>query len=128
MGDLIKVAPGQADPRPRESGPSQNIHLTLGRGLNGHIVAATVKVYGLSNKQRMAPLAGGATPDISRELQVAFGGEESDGSAADLKLHGFTAVNSIEVVSITYSDGSTWRADDAVCRVTPDPMMLIGAR
>jgi hypothetical protein len=44
----------------------------------------------------------------------------------DLYIPGFTAVNSIELLQVSYNDGRNWRIGaDSVCRITPDPMMLI---
>jgi hypothetical protein len=46
----------------------------------------------------------------------------------DLSLSHFTAVTSIDLDSITYADGSTWRSASAgACSVVPDKRMLIAA-
>jgi hypothetical protein len=42
---------------------------------------------------------------------------------------GLTAVVSIELMSVKYSDGSTWTpAQGKTCRVAPDPLMLVTQR
>lgn len=127
-GTLIKVKPGQPDSGP-PADSSQNIRLIAGRDRHGAVVSAAVKVHGLTNRPRMVPLAGPAGPtDISRRLNVAFDGAEAGQASADLSLHGFTAVSYIDILSVTYADGSTWSSDGYTCRVIPDPMMLIGER
>ena len=48
-----------------------------------------------------------------------------------LVSHGFVKRNesaalSIELIEVSYGDGKIWRiASSSMCRVTPDPMMLI---
>jgi hypothetical protein len=45
---------------------------------------------------------------------------------SDLYVPGFTAVSSIELLEVSYDDGRVWRiGGSSVCRVKPDPMMLI---
>jgi hypothetical protein len=128
-GSLISVKPGQP-----ESGHdpefSQRIHLTAANSAASHVTGATVRVHGLTPRPRMLPvdtLAQGPA-HISRTLDVNFSPEARNASAADLTLRGFTAVLSIDVVSLTYADGSTWRSGEGACRILPDPAMLIGAR
>ena len=48
--------------------------------------------------------------------------------SADLVLPGFSSVTFVQLKSITYKDGSSWKVDgqaEQACRVTPDPVMLI---
>jgi len=48
---------------------------------------------------------------------------------ADLWLPGFTSVTSIELMEVTYADGSAWKISGSnVCRVQPNPLMLITER
>jgi hypothetical protein len=59
-------------------------------------------------------------------MEINFAASQKGGVTGDLYIPGFTAVNSIELVQLSYSDGRIWRIGaDNVCRVTPDPMMLI---
>jgi hypothetical protein len=56
----------------------------------------------------------------------------SDGETgvyADIELPGFTSVRSIRLDTLTYTNGGSWTpVSGQVCRVTPDPLMLVGTR
>ena len=104
----------------------QRISLTLtGR----QITSATVLAHGLTDKGRIVLSTASreaASGDISRLLTLTFAGTENQRASADLVLPGFTAVTSIELVSLTYSDGTAWRVSmQRPCRIAPDPLMLI---
>lgn len=127
---LIKVREGHSSPPP-SSGPSQRIHLVLMRGRAAQVIAAKVRVRGLSGKNRMQQTEGinGPSPDRTVTFNAKFAPESNTSVAADLVLAGFTSVETIDLLSITYNDGSTWKmASRNACRVTPDPMMLIAGR
>jgi hypothetical protein len=120
---------GQANSVP--SGPSQLIHLILSSAKNGQVVAARLKVLGLSGKARTenAEFGDEITPDVTRWLDVTFVPEGNNSVAANIMLHGMTSVRSIELQSISYKDGSTWRvAGQMTCSVAPDRMMLVAGR
>jgi hypothetical protein len=126
-GGLISVKPGQ--PQPSTEGYAQRIHLSTVDG-KSHVIAATVRVHGLTPQPRYVPVDSGmgGPAKITRTLQVTFSPETKNEVATDLVMRDFTAVLSIDVESLTYADGSTWKSGPGVCRVVPDPMMLIGAR
>ena len=64
--------------------------------------------------------------EASRKLSVTFAANGKGRVTGDLYIPGFTAVNSIELLQVSYSDGRVWRIGAGnVCRVKPDPMMLI---
>ncbi len=61
-------------------------------------------------------------------MAVTFHPEDATSVAAELVLPGFTSVGSVELLSITYQDGSTWSlAKGEACRVVPDRLMLVAA-
>jgi hypothetical protein len=114
--------------QPPVDGFAQEIHLILGNRQAAKVVNAELVVQGYSGKQRLAQtLSGEADGDLTKTVDASFTPEDG-AAAADLLLRGFTAVSSIRLESITYSDGSTWKVGgQQVCRVAPDPMMLIAA-
>ena len=106
----------------------QRIFLTLSDTHPASIVAATVKVHGLTAKTHMAQAAGNAHArnDATKIIEVVFGADQNSEVTGDLYIPGFTAVNSVELLQVSYSDGRVWRiGSDSTCHVTPDPMMLI---
>lgn len=111
-----------------KGGFGQRISLTLTDIHAGPIVAATVRVLGLSGQNRMlntSEMSNGA-PDKSRVIRLTAFTAARSGATADLYAPGFTAVTSIQLLEVTYADGSTWKINDSnACRVAPDPLMLI---
>jgi hypothetical protein len=91
------------------------------------VVSATVKVRGLTGKNRMLQTesVGNISGDGVRIMKITFV-QKPDGVSSDLYVPGFTSVSSIELLQVSYSDGKVWKiGGSSVCRVTPDPMMLI---
>lgn len=112
------------------NGIGQRLSLTLLDIRSQRIVAATVKVVGLSGQNRMLNTAvqSGPTPDISRVLRLTSFSETKSGTTAELYAPGFTSVTSIQLIEVTYADGSIWTNPNLkVCRVAPDPLMLVAA-
>jgi|ERR1035437_3368363 hypothetical protein len=93
------------------------------------ILSATVTVHGLNGKARM--LLVGAGPDraaeVTRTMNVAFAPDNDKSYWSELVLPGFTSTTMVDLRSITYADGSTWKATAhlGLCHATPDPIMLI---
>jgi hypothetical protein len=122
----VRVRQGQQEKVPQPFG--QRIFLTLNDSHPATIIAATVKVRGLTGKNHMLQTAGDPAADgeATKIMEINFAAGQKGGVTGDLYIPGFTAVNSIELVQVSYSDGRIWRIGaDNVCRVTPDPMMLI---
>jgi len=113
---------------PRVEGLAQRIYLTLTGKSSTQISKAVVTARGLSAKNRVLPALSneGNASDITKTLSLTFSPGSGRTVSTNLVLAGFTAVNSIELESVTFSDGSTWRFSGGTsCRVTPDPLMLI---
>ena len=111
-------------------GIGQRLSLTLLDTRSPRIVAATVKVVGLSGQNRMLNTAAQSspTPDLSRIIRLTSFTEAKSGMTAELYAPGFTSVTSIQLLEVTYADGSNWSNPDLkICRVSPDPLMLVAA-
>ena len=111
------------------TGLSQRIYLTsAGTSGNHAVVSASVAVHGLTPQSRVVPVqSGDERAQASRKLKVSFSSDASGAAGADLAVRGFSAVLSIDVDSVTFADGSTWKSAAGACRVIPDPVMLIGS-
>jgi hypothetical protein len=109
----------------------QRISLTLRDSHASHIVAATVRVQGLTGKNHVVQIQTGTAQsgDSGKKLKVTFA-EQSDGSVSgDLWIGGFTSITSIQLLEASYADGSTWRISGSnTCSVKPDPLMLVSNR
>jgi len=135
---VLVTRDGQRHPAPKR------IRLILTRSLDApQIVSARVTVRGANGKAGMVPVATlGATLQPARKnpgqdgstestktLDLTFVKAENGGAAADMDLPGFTAVASIRIDSLSYSDGSTWTAFNRnVCHTAPDPFMLVSTK
>lgn len=125
----IKIREGESERARHPFG--QRIVLKLKDPRVARIVAATLRVRGLNGSSRTVPTPAAAARQWNaiRTMRVNFV-EEGDGTArADLWIGGFTAVGSIQLIDVSYSDGAVWRvAGPSACRVQPDPIMLITER
>jgi hypothetical protein len=62
-------------------------------------------------------------------LNVKFSSGPHQTALAKLWVPGMSAVERIDLLSMNYDDGSSWKlAEGASCHVTPDPLMLITRR
>jgi len=113
------------------NGIGQRISLTLIDIHSARIVAATVKVLGLSGQNRVLNTSAisSAKPDASRIIQLTSFSAAKSGVTAELYAPGFTSVTSIQLLEVTYADGSTMSNPHLkMCQVAPDPLMLVDAR
>jgi hypothetical protein len=108
---------------------NQRIHLTMTNLLAQDIVDAQITVRGLSDKWRVVPLANASdAPDLRKTIDVALVVKGNRSASRDLALSRFTAVTAIDVNSVTYADGSSWKASSpGACSIAPDPFMLVSA-
>lgn len=123
-GDSIKVNGALI------KGPAQRLHLIVSNRDSRQIVAANVTVWGFTGKPRLTQtLTTHNASDASRTLDVRFAGEPNKELSADFGVPGLTAATTIELNSVTYADGSTWRlATGSACRSSIDGVMYIGER
>jgi len=122
-GELIKA--GKAKPQ----GIGQRLHLTLIAPDSRRIAKATLMIRGLSPKGRVTQAAGAGAADATTTVTVGFTAGADRHDVADIRVPGMSAVQSIEVDSIVYADGSTWQLTGGqACRVTPDAFMPVTQR
>ena len=119
----------------RPKGVAQFLHLTMANPAGSTVTKATVTVRGLLPKTRatLTPMTLGNDPsDAARTLDVTFSaaaGPAFNGRSADLWVPGLSAVSSVDLVSLTYADGSMWTPKAGkTCRTPIDGIMLVGAR
>ena len=98
------------------------------------IVSATVTAHGSGGKAKILPLGSSAgegrdsgSGDVERTFTVNLGSWGEPGVSGDFRLPGFVSTSRVDLESVTYEDGSTWRlTGQQTCRVAPDPLMLVG--
>jgi hypothetical protein len=121
----IKVRQGQQEQIIQPFG--QRIFLSLVVQHPAPIVSATVKVRGLTGKNQILQTdsVGNVSRDGVKIMKITFV-QKPDGAFSDVYVPGFTSVSSIELLEVSYGDGNVWKiGGSSVCRVTPDPLMLI---
>ncbi len=108
----------------------QKLHVSVTAPQAKRIVAANVTVRGYANKSRfMTVLSTGNGFDAFRTVDVRFSEDGKEGSIADFAVPNLTAVGAIDLNSVTYADGSTWKvADNQSCRTPIDGFMLVSGR
>jgi hypothetical protein len=124
-GNLVKTR------NSHPSGIGQWLHLSIVSRDSKQIAKATLRVRGFSPKARVTQTGPGGDQafDVTRTLTVAFATGADRNAIADFRVPGMTAVGRIDLESLEYSDGSTWKTGGtSSCGVAPDPEMLITSR
>jgi len=131
-GNLVRTGTGfhQAD---HTKGVGQRLHLKLKSPDERTIDSATVNLRGWTatgRTQQLGQLSASQDPTLkTRTLTVYLipGAERT--ATVDVWAQGLAAVESVELVSVKYFDGSTWTpVQGKTCRVAPDRLMLITQR
>jgi hypothetical protein len=118
---------GQAKP-PVKAGTL--LHLDVSNPSSRDIVNAKFTAHGFSRKLRVFnPSDASNAPDLAKTLDVALDVQGNGHASSDLSLTNFTAIiTSIDLDSITYADGSTWRASaPGICSIVPSRVMRIAS-
>lgn len=113
------------------AGPAQRIQFTLTNAKLGEITAVRLRVNGWNGTAHNLPLSksGAVETRSSKTMEVKVSIAPRTTAEADVWVHGLTGVNSIDLMSVTYADGSSWETQNPeACSVAPDPTMLIGQR
>jgi hypothetical protein len=113
----------------KQQGPGQGLHLTLGQPIKSDIQSIEVRVYGSSLKPRTLLLDG--SPDmISKTFTLERQAGNPSLTEADIWMHQIGSIRWADLISITYTDGATWRPakKDLDCRAVPSNLLLIGAK
>lgn len=115
----------------QNSGPSQNLHLTLTNASYSEIVGVRVTAYGLNAKGQLTPAetASSDSSAMQKSFDLKLKVDPKSTGSVDLVLTGFTAVTYLNVDSIRYAGGSKWQPTaQHTCHVVPNGMMLISNR
>jgi hypothetical protein len=123
QGPAINAPKGQVAPQ------FQRLQLTLTNPSSRDIVSAEFTAHGFSKKPRTMDLSAGSNePDLAKTIEIALDVKGKGHASRDLSLNHFTAVTSIDLDSISYADGTTWRAPSpGACSITPSMVMLVAA-
>ena len=124
-GDILEVNSNHP------KGIGQSLHLTVTSSDSRRIASATVTVRGLVPKGRVTQTLASQDDafDAEKTMDIRFSAGPGKGASADIWVPGLSAVKSIDMQSVTFTDGSTWKLPaEKTCRTFPDPVMLISGR
>jgi hypothetical protein len=114
----------------KQAGPAQGLHLMLNHLAAPAIesIEITVYGYGISSKARALP-AHEPSPDVSKTFELRRSAGSNSLSDADVWVHNVGSLSSVELISITYADGTTWHATENLkCRAIPSNFLLVGRK
>jgi hypothetical protein len=126
-GNLVRTGADQA------KGVGQRLHLNLHSPDQRKIVSATVNLDGWTAKgqtEKIGQVSSSGDAALSlRMLTVPFTPSAGRTFSADFRVPGLTAIVSVELVSVNYSDGSAWTPPQGkTCRVAPEILMVVTQR
>jgi hypothetical protein len=113
----------------RQAGPGQGLHLTLSHltSTPADIQSIEVTVYGTSSKARVLPLAQKASDTVSKTFELRRTSDSTSLTDADVWMHQVGSLTSVDLISITYANGTTWHATANLrCRAVPSNYLLVG--
>lgn len=114
----------------KKLGPGQGLHLTLGQPLKSDIQSIEVTVYASSLKPRTLLLDDSSPDTISKTFTIERQTGQVSLTEADVWMHQAGSVRLADLISIVYTDGTTWRptGNSPKCQAVPSNFLLVGVR
>jgi hypothetical protein len=107
----------------------QGLHLTLNHLAKPDIQKIEVTVYAASLKLRALPLDTRSDDTISKTFELTRQTGTDSLQDADVWMHEVGSIRSADLISITYTDGTTWHATpNLTCRAVPSNFVLVTRR
>jgi hypothetical protein len=112
----------------KQAGPAQGLHLTLNHLAAPAIDRIEITVYGVSSKARVLP-AGPIPEDVSKTFELRRESGSNTLTEADVWMHNVGSLSSVDLIAITYADGTTWHATENLkCRAIPSGFLRVGRK
>jgi hypothetical protein len=106
--------------------PEQWFDFRMTNFLPHEIVNAQITAHGFGHNGGIIGLLLTPTPNFAETMDVALDVKGNSSASRELSLAHFSAIQTIDVNSVTYADGSTWHASSpGACSVAPSPIMRI---
>ncbi len=124
-GDTVKV-----DRTAHAQGTGPRLRLSLASRDARKITAATIEVHGLTSKVRKMPVQSGMEPasDASQTIQLQLAQAAGNEATAIFRAKGMVVIQTIDLESVTYADGSILRLrDERTCSVAPYHLILVSS-
>lgn len=112
-----------------QAGPAQGLHLILDHFNAPAIQSVEVTVYGVSPRAVILPAGSRSSDTISKTFELQRKAGSSSLSDADVWMHNVGSLSRVDLISISYADGTTWHASESYrCRVVPSNFVLVGSK
>lgn len=112
-----------------QPGPAQGLHLMLSHLNAPAIQRVEVTVYGTSPKLRALPTYASSSDTVSKTFELQRQAGSNSLTEGDVWMHNVGSLSRVDLISITYADGSTWHATDSLkCRAIPSNFVLVTRR
>jgi hypothetical protein len=109
-----------------QPGPAQGLHLMLSHLNTPAIQSIEVTVYGISPRLRTLPVDVPSSDTISKTFELQRQTGSNSLTEGDVWMHNVGSLNRVDLISITYTDGTTWHATNNLkCRVVPSNFVLV---
>ena len=110
--------------------PAQRLELTLFNAHTRNVVSAVLKVHGFDGSVQVMPAdpirKGGH--EVTRTIELNLSVLSMHSASTDLTMRSFGMVSRIEVESVGFADGTSWKAaEQGMCSYSPDLYMLVGS-
>jgi hypothetical protein len=113
----------------KQAGPSQGLHLILDHLGEPAIQSVRITVYAVPPTLRVLPLAPATDDVISKTFDLTRETGADSLREADIWMHEVGSVRWADLVSITFTDGTTWRpTSDVKCRAVPSNFVPVARR
>jgi len=113
----------------KQPGPTQALHLTLHRLSTPDIASIEVTVYGTAQKGLYLPVDSQSTSTISKTFELHRVSDSTTLSEADVRMNLAGSLDWADLISITYTDGTSWHATaNFQCRAVASNYLLVGAK
>lgn len=124
-GQILNASDG------KRAGAGQGLHLVLDPLSNSSIESIEVTVYATSLKAMVLPAANRSSgPDtVSKTFSLERKAGSNGLGEADIWMQQVGSVRWADLVSITFTDGTTWHSTENLgCRAVPSNLLLVGRR
>jgi hypothetical protein len=110
--------------------PSQTLEVIFFNSQPRNVVSAVLRVHGYDASVQMMPAntIRKGSHDLSRTIDVNISVVERRWASTDLTMRQFGTVSRIDVESVEFADGTSWKASEqGLCSFTPDLYMLVSS-
>jgi hypothetical protein len=113
----------------KTQGNGQGLHLTLNHLAKPDIQKIEVTVYATSLKPRSLPLDTRSDDTISKTFELSRQTGADSLQEADIRMQEVGSIRSADLISITFTNGTTWHATpNLTCTAVPSNFLLVTSR